>query len=195
MTREDGWPAWREIAGDEARPHAARHARVFLFSMGQGPEPARADWQWVGAEAAAAAPREAGPDEVRASGHPEAEYVASSVEAFAGSGAPLTIRQGVQLKVALKYAKPPVWRSVQLPLTATSATCTRRSRSCSAGTGITCTSSTRAASAAATRSTSWKGPRTKRRPGSATPFPRAGRRSRTRTTSVPTESTRSPGRR
>ena len=26
---------------------------------------------------------------------------------------------GIQLKVALKYAKPPVWRSVQLPLTAT----------------------------------------------------------------------------
>jgi hypothetical protein len=88
---------------------------------------------------AAAALYEAGPDEalcciwdtidgddivkrlagVRASGHPEAEYVASSVEAFAASGAPLTIRQGVQLKVALKYAKPPVWRSVQLPLTAT----------------------------------------------------------------------------
>ena len=140
MAREDGWPAWREIAGDDARPHAARHARVFLFSMGQGPEPARADWQWVGTEAAAAALHEAGPDEalcciwdtidgdddiakrlaeVRASGHPEAEYVASSVEAFAASGAPLTIRQGVQLKVALKNAKPPVWRSVQLPLTAT----------------------------------------------------------------------------
>ena len=129
-----------EIAGDDARPHTARHARVFLFSMGQGPEPARADWQWVGAEAAAAALHEAGPDEalcciwdtidgdddiakrlaeVRASGHPEAEYVASSVEAFAASGAQLTIRQGVQLKVALKYAKPPVRRSVQLPLTAT----------------------------------------------------------------------------
>jgi hypothetical protein len=141
MTGEDGWPAWREIAGDDARwPHAARHARVFLFSMGQGPEPARADWQWVGTEAAAAALYEAGPDEalcciwdtidgdddiakrlagVRASGHPEAEYVASSVEAFAASGAPLTIRQGVQLKVALKDATPPVWRSVQLPLTAT----------------------------------------------------------------------------
>ena len=136
MAREDGWPAWREIAGDEARPHTARHARVFLFSMGQGPEPARADWQWVGTEAAAAALHEAGPDEalcciwdtidgdddiakrlaeVRASGHPEAEYVASSVEAFAASGAPLTIRQGVQLKVALKNAKPPVWRSVPLP--------------------------------------------------------------------------------
>ena len=105
-----------------------------------GPEPARADWQWVGTEAAAAALDEAGPDEalcciwdtidgdgdiakrlagVRASGHPEAEHVASSVEAFAASGAPLTIRQGVQLKVALKYAKPPVWRSVQLPLAAT----------------------------------------------------------------------------
>jgi hypothetical protein len=140
MTGEDGWPAWREIAGDEARPYAARHARVFLFSMGQGPEPARADWQWVGTEAAAAALHEAGPDEalcciwdtidgdndianrlaeVRASGHPEAEHVASSVEAFAASGVPLTIRQGVQLKVALKHAKPPVWRSVQLPLTAT----------------------------------------------------------------------------
>ncbi len=140
MAGEDGWPAWREIAGDDARPHAARHARVFLFSMGQGPEPARADWQWVGTEAAAAALYEAGPDEalcciwdtidgdddiakrlaeVRASGHPEADHVASSVEAFAASGAPLTIWQGVQLKVALKYAKPPVWRSVQLPLTAT----------------------------------------------------------------------------
>src|ERR1017187_8380592 len=140
MTGEDGWPAWREIAGDEARPHAARHARVFLFSMGQGPEPARPDRQWGGTDAAAAALHEAGPDEalcciwdtidgdddiakrlagVRASGHPEAEHVASSVEAFAASGAPLTIRQGVQLKVALKYAKPPVWRSVQLPLTAT----------------------------------------------------------------------------
>jgi Plasmid pRiA4b ORF-3-like protein len=140
MAGEDGWPVWREIAGDDARPHTARHARVFLFSMGQGPEPARADWQWVGTEAAAAALHEAGPDEalcciwdtidgdddiakrlaeVRASGHPEAEYVASSVEAFAASGAPLTIRQGVQLKVALKNVKPPVWRSVQLPLTAT----------------------------------------------------------------------------
>jgi hypothetical protein len=139
MTGEDGWPAWREIAGDDARPHAARHARVYLFSMGQGPEPERADWQWVGTEAAAATLSEAGPDEalcciwdaidgddiaerlaeVRASGHPEAEHVASSVEALVASGAPLTIRQGVQLKVALKYAKPPVWRSVQLPLTAT----------------------------------------------------------------------------
>jgi len=118
MTGEDGWPAWREIAGGDARwPHEARHARVFLFSMGQGPKPARADWQWVGTEAAAAALYEAGPDEalcciwdtidgdddiakrlagVRASGHPEAEHVASSVEAFAASGAPLTIRQGVQ---------------------------------------------------------------------------------------------------
>jgi hypothetical protein len=42
--------------------------------------------------------------------------VASSVEEFAASGAPLTIRQGVQLKVALKYSKPPVWRSVHAQL-------------------------------------------------------------------------------
>jgi hypothetical protein len=212
MTGEDGWPAWREIAGDDAR----RHARVFLFSMGQGPEPARADWQWVGTEAAAAALHEAGPDEalcciwdtiygdddiakrlaeVRASGHPQAEHVASSVEAFAASGASLTIRQGVQLKVALKYAKPPVWRSVQLPLTATLGDLHAAIQVLFGWDGITCTCSTRAASATATRSTSWRGPKTKRTPGSATPFPRAGRRSRTCTTSVPTGSTRSPGRR
>jgi len=138
---EEGLPAWREVARDAARwPHSARHARVFLHSLGQGPEATRADWQWVGAEAAAVALAEAGPDEalcciwdtvdgdddiakrlaeVRASGHPEAEHVASAVEAFVESGAPLTIGQGIQLKVTLKYAKPPAWRSVQLPLTAT----------------------------------------------------------------------------
>lgn len=138
---EEGLPAWREAARDAARwPHLARHARIFLHSLGQGPEPSRADWQWVGAEAAAAALAEAGPDEalcciwdtvdgdgdiakrladVRASGHPEALHVASAVEAFVASGAPLTIRQGMQLKVTLKYSKPTVWRSVQLPLTAT----------------------------------------------------------------------------
>lgn len=55
----------------------------------------------------------------RATGHPEAGHLASSVEAFAATGAPLTIRRGIQLKIALKYTKPPVWRSVQLPLTAT----------------------------------------------------------------------------
>ena len=138
---EDGLAAWLEAARDDARwPRSARHARVFLYSLGQGPEPARADWQWVGAEAAVAALDEAGPDEalcciwdtvdgdddiakrlaeVRATRHPEAEDVASAIEAFVASGAPLTIRQGVQLKVALKHMRPPVWRSVQVPLTAT----------------------------------------------------------------------------
>ncbi len=120
---EEGLPAWHEVARDAARwPRSARHARVFLHSRGQGPEPARADWQWAGAEAAAAALAEAGPGEalcciwdtvdgddditkrlaeVRASGHPEAHHVAGAVQAFVESGAPLTIGQGMQLKVTL----------------------------------------------------------------------------------------------
>jgi hypothetical protein len=53
---EEGLPAWREVARDAPRwPHSARHARIFLHSRGQGPEPARADRQWAGAEAAAVA--------------------------------------------------------------------------------------------------------------------------------------------
>jgi hypothetical protein len=33
VTGKDGWPAWCEVAGDDAQ---WRHAHVFLFSMGQG---------------------------------------------------------------------------------------------------------------------------------------------------------------
>lgn len=75
---DKGLPAWREVARHAARwPRsgigegldsqekisALRRARVFLHSLGEGPEPSRADWQWVGADAAAAALAEAGPDE------------------------------------------------------------------------------------------------------------------------------------
>ncbi len=170
----------------------------------------------MGTEAAAAALCEAGPDEalcciwdtidgdddiakrlaeVRASGHPEAEHVASSVEAFAASGAPLTIRQGVQLKVMLKYAKPPVWRSMQLPLTATLGDLHAAIQVLFGWDG----DHLHAFHAGGVHSSDpfyeLEEPKTKRTPGSATPFPRAGRRSPTCTTSVPTGFTRSPGRR
>jgi hypothetical protein len=135
MLGEDGLPAWRELVKE---PCTGPHARVVLHSFNQGPEPDQADWQWLGAESAAAALERSGPDEalcriwesvrgdgldgrlaaVRATGHPGAETLARAVAGFVTSGAPRSIDQGIQLKVTLKYFKPPIWRSVQLPVIA-----------------------------------------------------------------------------
>jgi Plasmid pRiA4b ORF-3-like protein len=52
----------------------------------------------------------------RASGHPEAARVSDAITALAAAGSPLTVRRGVQLKVALRHSRPPTWRSVQVPL-------------------------------------------------------------------------------
>ena len=133
---DDALPAWREVAS--AR-NVGPHARAALAGWDQGPEPGDADWEWLGVEAAAAALEDKGPDEalsrvwesmpgadlddrltaVRATGHPDADLLARAVAEFAASGAPRSVDQVAQLKVALARFRPPIWRRVLLPATAT----------------------------------------------------------------------------
>ena len=56
---------------------------------------------------------------IRSSGHLAAAEVAGAVADLTASGVPLTIDQAMQLKVQLKYFKPPIWRSVVVPSLAT----------------------------------------------------------------------------
>ena len=136
MLGEDAIPAWREFT---AVPNVGPHARYALYAWDQGPEPGERDRQWLAAESAAAALDGKGPDEalcllwesvpgddlaarlavVRETGHPAAEKLARALNEFMESGAPRSIDQGVQLKVALKGWRPAIWRSVRLPVTAT----------------------------------------------------------------------------
>ncbi len=133
---DDMLPAVREAA---VRPHVGPHARAMLAAWDNGPELGEADREWLAVEAAAAALEERGPDEalsrvweslpgadldkrlahVRATGHPDADALARSVAQFAASGAPLSIDQVAQLKVSLMDFRPPIWRRVLLPVTAT----------------------------------------------------------------------------
>jgi hypothetical protein len=55
---------------------------------------------------------------VRATGHPDAGALARAVAEFAASGAPRTIDQVAELKVALADIRSPMWRRVQLPVAA-----------------------------------------------------------------------------
>ena len=133
---DDALPAWREAASARC---VGPHARAVLAGWDQGPEPGDADWEWLGVEAAAAALEDKGPDEalsrvwesmpgadlddrlaaVRATGHPDAGPLARAVAEFAASGAPRSVDQVAQLKVALSHVRPPIWRRVLLPATAT----------------------------------------------------------------------------
>jgi hypothetical protein len=133
---DDALPAWREAASARC---VGPHARAVLAGWEQGPEPGDADWEWLGVEAAAAALEDNGPDEalsrvwesmpgadlndrlvaVRATGHPDAGPLAQAVAEFAASGAPRSVDQVAQLKVALSQVRPPIWRRVLLPATAT----------------------------------------------------------------------------
>jgi Plasmid pRiA4b ORF-3-like protein len=133
---DDMLPVLREAV---ARPHVGPHARAMLAAWGEGPEPGEADREWLAVEAAAAALEDRGPDEalsrvwegmpgadlderlaqVRATGHPEAGALAQAVAQFAASGVPLSIDQVAELKVSLIDFRPPIWRRVRLPVTAT----------------------------------------------------------------------------
>ncbi len=138
---DDARPAWREMA---QAPCVGPHARAVLADWDRGPEPGDAepgdaDWEWLAVEAAAAALEDTGPDEAlsrlwdampgqdldaclavtRATGHPDADPLARAVEEFAASGAPRSIDQVAQLKVSLARFRPPIWRRVLVPATAT----------------------------------------------------------------------------
>lgn len=139
MAGPDGLPGWAAIAADpESWPSSARHARAELHLWGAGAaagaRASDADWHWLAVEAAAAAPDadealcrlwEAAGDPggvggalawARESGHPEAGRLSWAVTALAASGAPVTVRQGIQLRVTLRQGGQRPWRSVRLPL-------------------------------------------------------------------------------
>ena len=133
---EDALPAWRELT---VAPRVGPHARAVLAAWDQGPEPSHTDWDWLAVEAAAAARQDSGPDEaltrvwesmpgtdldtclaeVQATGHPDAAELSRKVAEFTASGAPRSIDQVAELKVSLPGSRPPIWRRVRLPVTAT----------------------------------------------------------------------------
>jgi hypothetical protein len=133
---DDALPAWREAASARC---VGPFARAVLAAWDQGPEPSDTDGFWLAVEGAAAALEEKGPDEalsrvwesmpgtdlddrlaaVRATGHPDADALAKAVAEFAASGAPRSIDQVAQLKVALARFRPAIWRRVLIPATRT----------------------------------------------------------------------------
>ena len=133
---DDAVPTWRDMAAARC---VGPHARAVLAAWDQGPEPSEADWEWLAVEAAAAALEDRGPDEaltrvwesmpgadldgrlaaVRATGHPDAGALARAVTEFTASGTPRGIDQAAELKVSLADFRPPIWRRVLLPVTAT----------------------------------------------------------------------------
>ena len=132
---DDALPAWRERV---AAPLVGSHARAVVAAWEKGRGPREADRRWLAVEVAVAMLAKAGPDEalsrvqesmpgadlaarlaaVRATAHPAAEQLAQAVAEFDRSGAPRSIDQVARLKVSLTGFRPPIWRRVLLPVTA-----------------------------------------------------------------------------
>jgi len=132
---EDALPAWREQV---AAPLVGPHARAVLAAGGKGRGLGEADRRWLAVEAAVAMLAKAGPDEalsrvqesmpgadlaarlaaVLATSHPAAAELVRAVAEFDQSGAPRSIDQVAQLKISLTGFRPPIWRRVLLPVTA-----------------------------------------------------------------------------
>jgi hypothetical protein len=119
-------------------PLVGAHARAVLAAWEKGRGLREADRRWLAVEAAVAMLAKAGSDEalsrvqesmpgadlaarlaaVRATGHPDAAQLARAVAEFDRSGAPRSTDQVAQLKVSLTGFRPPIWRRVLLPVTA-----------------------------------------------------------------------------
>ena len=126
----------------------------------------------------------------RATGHPDAAALARAVAEFAASGAPLSIDQVAELKVSLSGARPPIWRRVRLPATATLADLHEVIQVLFGWDGDHLHLFQAGKKQYATSSWAWRGPGTNRQSGSATSS-RQARRSATPTTSGPAGNTRS----
>lgn len=140
---EDALPVWREMV---RVPGIGPHASFALYEMEAGPEPSTEQWRWLAVESAATALAESGPDEAitvlwdclpahqlaaddldhrvamaRASDHPSAGSLAQTLadHADAAGLGSLSVHQCLQLKVTLKRWRPPIWRTVLIPATAT----------------------------------------------------------------------------
>ncbi|MGI9003682.1 MAG: IS1096 element passenger TnpR family protein [Pseudonocardia sp.] len=124
-----------EEAWDEAKaiPTLAPHARAVECDVLN-----EQDSAWLAVEYAAATLATSGPDEaltrlaeeipgegldsqlrtVECGAHPATAELAEALTAFLASGVTPTSAQAYQLKISLNRAKPPVWRRVLLPATA-----------------------------------------------------------------------------
>src|SRR6266540_5985569 len=122
----------RAGGGTARRPARPRRAG----GLGPGPRARRRNWRWLGVEAAAAALADKGPDEalsrvwesmperaptpgLRPCGPPATRTRGQSLGRWRSSPRPArSIDQVAELKVSLAGARPPIWRRVGLPATA-----------------------------------------------------------------------------